>query len=191
MQRPPRLLPLLLHLPGIRLGLFNHHGKVGIFLFSGKDALHLRQWGHIREAIDPKHNRFAGPGDPGLADGFRLSASTDDFGDIIDADRPPLDEAPHVTLSDDTLAGLDVDAEHTIGVLHAPDVFKGEIVVMHSGSHHIIIDWRDDILPPRSAKVIRNYLLCIYSVYFAKEFRPSGSRPRLASLVSRAHPAGG
>jgi len=164
---------------------------VGIFLITGKDALHLRQGGHIFEAIDPEHNRLAGPGDPGLANRFRLPAGVDDLSYVVDADRPPLDKALHVTFCDDTLAGLDVDAEHTLGILHAADVLEGWIVVTHGVSHHIIIGGRDDIVPPRGVKVILNYLLCIYHVCFMKEFRPSGSRPRLASLVSRAHPAGG
>jgi hypothetical protein len=33
-------------------------------------------------------------------------------------------------------------------------VFKGGDVVMHCGSHHIVIDGRDDIVPPRGVKVI-------------------------------------
>jgi len=127
---------------------------VGIFLLSGQDAFYLGQGGHVREAIDPEHDRFAGPRDPGLADCLRLPAGADDLGDIVDADRPPLDEALDVSLCDDALAGLDVDAEHTLGVLHAPDVFKGGDVVMHCGSHHIVIDGRDDIVPPRGVKVI-------------------------------------
>ena len=127
---------------------------MGIFLLTGQDAFHLGQGRHISEAIDPEHNRFAGPGDPSLADRFWLPAGADDFSDIKDADRPPLDEALHVTLCNDALAGLDVDAEHTFGILHAPDVFKGGDVVMHCGSHHIVIDGRDDIVTPRGVKVI-------------------------------------
>src|SRR5690606_32169225 len=104
--------------------------------------------------IDPEHNRFAGPGDPGLADCLRLPAGADDLGNIVDADRPSLDKTLHVTLCDDALAGLDVDAEHTLGVLHAADVLEGWIVVTHGVSHHIIIGGRDDIVPPRGVKVI-------------------------------------
>jgi len=127
---------------------------VGIFLLTRQDALHLGQWGYIREAIDPEHDRFTGPGDPSLADCFRLPAGADNLGDIVYADRPPLDETLHVTLCDDTLAGLDVDAEHTLGILHAADVLEGWIVVTHGVSHHIVIDGRDDIVPPRGAKVM-------------------------------------
>ena len=127
---------------------------MSIFLFAGKDALHLGERGYIREAIDPEHDCLPRPGDPGLSDFFRLPAGVDDLSNIIDADRPPLDEALDVGLCNDALAGLDVDTEHTLGVLHAPDVFKGGDVVMHCGSHHIIIDGRDDILPPCGVKVI-------------------------------------
>ena len=42
-----------------------------------------------------------------MANGFRLPAGADDLGDVVDADRPSLDEALHVTLCDDALAGLD------------------------------------------------------------------------------------
>ena len=125
-----------------------------VFLIAGKDALHLGEWRHVREAIDPEYDRFAGPGDPGLADCFRLSTGADDLSDIIDADWPLLDKALHVTLCNDALAGLDVDAEHTLGVLHAPDVFKDCSVVTHGVSHHIVIDGRDDIVPPCGVKVI-------------------------------------
>jgi len=141
---------------------------VGIFLLTGDDALHLRQGGHIREAIDPEHNRLAGPGDPSLADYFRLPAGADNLGDVVDADRPSLDKTLHITLCDDALAGLDVDVEHTLGILHAADVLEGWIVVTHGVSHHIIIGGRDDILTPRGAKVIRNYLLCIHYVCFTQ-----------------------
>ena len=158
---------------------------MGIFLFSKKDALYLRQGGHIREAINPEHDRFAGSGDPGLADCLRLSAGIDDLGDIVDADRPSFDEALHVTLCDDALASLDVDAEHTLGVLHAADVFKGGDVVMHCGSHHIVIDGRDNILPPCSVKVIISYLLCIYSVYFAQSILALRASPTTCSRSYR------
>lgn len=158
--------------------------RYGILLLAGQDALHLGERGHLREAIDPKHDRFAGPGDPGLADCFRLSAVLITLGDVVDADRPPLDETLHVTLCDDALAGLDVDAKHTLGILHAADVLEGWIVVTHGVSHHIVIDGRYDILPPCGVKVIRNYLLCIYAVYFAEGFRPCGRLPGLRSLRS-------
>ena len=60
----------------------------------------------------------------------------------------------HVTLCNDALAGLDVDAKHTLGILYAADVLEGWIVVTHGVSHHIVIGGRDDILPPCSVKVI-------------------------------------
>ena len=138
---------------------------MGVFLLTGEDALHLRQRGNIRESIDPEHDCLPRPGDPSLPDFFRLPTGSDDLCDVVDADRPLFDKALHVVSCDDALAGLDVDAEHTLGVLHAPDVFKGEIVVMHSGSHHIVIDGRDDIVPPCGVKVICNYIICMYCVY--------------------------
>src|SRR5690606_37215262 len=118
-------------------GLLDHHGEVCIFLLAGKDTLHLRQGGHIRESIDPKHDRLAGPGDPGLSDCLRLPAGADYLGNIVDADRPSLDKTLHVTLCNDALAGLDVDAENTLGILHAADVLEGWIVVTHGVSHRI------------------------------------------------------
>jgi len=120
-------------------GHLSHDRYIGILPGALQDSLHLGERREVPGAVDQVHHRPAGPGYPRPAHGLGLAGGLHDIADIVDIHWPSLDQPGNIGPGDNGLHGFDVDPDRACEESRRPDVLEGLGLVVHGGSHHILL----------------------------------------------------